>query len=447
MCSEYKISDADLTLVGAAPRHRTGFSVASGGDLDNDGFEDLVVGATGLNNSRGAAYVVLGPHTGEHSIPDTALRWDGMEAGDLAGYSAAIVGDANGDGVDDVVVGAPDAMFQSYEHAGAAYLLLGPITDSGNLEEAHAIWGGEATWAWAGGAVAGAGDMNGDGLDDILIGAITDPEAGYDAGAAYLLLGTPSGELSLANAEAKFLGEDEEAWAGYAVASAGDVNSDGHPDLLIGAAYQESGANKAGAVYLLLGPNPKSQSLTSADAILHGSEEWESTGSTLGCSGDVDGDGFSDLVIASDGRDSGRGAIHVVFGPAEGVLDLHNDALELLGPSSGSGTGSAVMLVDANGDGLSDILVGANDEDTDEPSAGKAFLLLAPISSESSLEQPDATFLGESEGDNVGGRFGCPGDLDGDGRSELILSASGTDLAGTDSGSVHVFRGGPAESE
>ena len=207
--------------------------------------------------------------------------------------------------------------------AGAAYLLLGSRSglSDGSVSGADAKLTGEGMDHLATGAtgtgLASAGDVNGDGYSDVLIGASGEDTNGTGAGAAYLLLGSSSGlsDMSLASADAKLTAESAGDRAGHSVSTAGDVNSDGYADLLVGAIA----ADTTGAVYLILGSSGavSDMSLASADAKVTGEVADDSAGFSVSTAGDVNDDGYSDWLLGAQGNDAGgswSGAAYVIEG-------------------------------------------------------------------------------------------------------------------------------------
>src|SRR5262249_28472230 len=158
-------------------------------------------------------------------------RLYGKAAGDEVGYSVAGPGDVDGDGQADLLLGAPYSDAGSVD-GGAAYLLLGPVRSGLDLKDATALLVAEAAGDLAGQSVAGAGDVDGDGLADLLVGAYGNDAGGTDAGTTYLLSGPVGGEVDLGDATARMLGEVAGDKAGFAVAGAGDVDGDGLDDVL-----------------------------------------------------------------------------------------------------------------------------------------------------------------------------------------------------------------------
>jgi hypothetical protein len=263
------LSNADASFSGENADDWSGSSVASAGDVNGDGYDDFLIGA--LWNAQGGfgagqTYLMLGdasaPWGMGFSLSGADASFIGEDSFDNSGSSVASAGDVNGDGYDDFLIGAPGDEEGGAPSAGQTYLILGrQAADWGmdfDLVNADASFIGEASLDQSGRSVAGAGDVNDDGYDDFLIGALTNDAGGQEAGQTYLILGNASApwgmDFDLANADASFIGEDSNDVSGSSVAAAGDVNGDGYDDFLIGAqGDEEGGGESAGQTYLILG--------------------------------------------------------------------------------------------------------------------------------------------------------------------------------------------------
>ncbi|MCK6531190.1 integrin alpha [Myxococcota bacterium] len=228
---------------------------SGGGDLNGDGYADIAVRASGndeAGTSYGAVYVVFGPVAGEVDLSTADAKWLGESIGHLSALAPSLLTDAdvNGDGHDDLVIGASTAEVGGL-NPGAVHVVFGPLSPGVfSLASADLEWRGEADSDGAGYALAGLGDVDGDGRDEIAVGAPGDSSGGIHAGAVYVIDGAMAGHRSLADAERKIYGTVAEAWAGEHLAAAGDVNGDGHMDLLVGAT---GFGNIHGSVYLVPG--------------------------------------------------------------------------------------------------------------------------------------------------------------------------------------------------
>ena len=205
---------ADARIYGANPGDGAGSGVASG-DVNGDGIPDLLISAKSANLSKdedpplesgGAVYVIHGPVNGPIGLEHADATVTGVVAGDVAGTALASGGDVNGDGYDDILVGAPGASPDNRNYGGVTYLLAGPVTD-GSLANAHAMFAGEVADDQSGRYVAMVGDVDADGLDDMMVGSLDSNSFGNDSGAAYLILGPVTGTIELADAEAEIQGE------------------------------------------------------------------------------------------------------------------------------------------------------------------------------------------------------------------------------------------------
>ena len=441
------LANADAKLVGESSSDYAGRSVSSAGDVDADGYADLLVGADEESSGgtyAGAAYLVLGPVSGEVDLSAADAKLVGEASLDSAGRSVSSAGDADADGYADLLVGA-DEESSGGSFAGAAYLVLGPVSGRVRLSAADAKFIGEASGDYAGRSVSSAGDVDANGCADLLVGAHRQDSGGSFAGAAYLVLGPVSRRVDLSAADAKLVGEAGGDYAGCSVSSAGDVDADGCADLLVGANKQDSGGSHAGAAYLVLGPVSGEVDLSDADAKLVGEASGDYAGCSVSSAGDVDADGYADLLGGAEGEDSGgslAGAAYLVLGPVSGELDLSASDAKLVGEASGDYAGSSVSSAgDVDADGYADLLVGADEESSGGSCAGAAYLVLGPVSGAVDLSAADAKLVGEVSNDYAGCSVSSAGDVDADGYDDLMVGACFHDAGGGAAGAAYLIYG------
>jgi len=448
MIDEFDLSGAHATLIGEVAGDRAGYAVSAAGDVDGDRISDLLVGAPGndfTGGDAGAAYLVRGPPEGNLDLGAVAEVLLGEAAGDQAGHSVAGGQDVDGDGMDDLLVGAPyyDA---GGGNEGAAYLVLGaaPITWSAYLPlgMADARLLGEWPSDYAGYAVAMAGDVEGDGYADLLVGAPFQYAQASYGGAAYLLRGPVSGELGLEESDAKLMGESYGDGLGVSVAEAGDTNGDGYAELLAGANCEDAGGGDAGAAYLAFGPLSGVASAASVSLKLLGENSYDYAGFSVAGAGDVNADGYADVLVGAPYEDSGGsagGAAYLLLGAPllhrTSSLDLSAADAKLYG-STGESAGQAVAGAgDADGDGLDDVLVGAPFYQYTSQS-GAAYLACAPMRGVNALADSWRQLPGVDAGDYAGYALSSAGDHDSDGRSDLLVGVIYEDTADTDAGAA-----------
>ena len=435
LSGDISVSSASARLLGDASYDNLGWAVSGAGDVDGDGYDDLLIRAS--PDDASVAYLVLGPVYGDLSGTDAdATLVGGTDDSGVSALSGA--GDVDGDGFDDLLIGA-SSLDGSDGDEGGAYLVLGPVSGELALGSADARLIGE-TESYTGVSVAGAGDVNADGFDDLLIGATSLDGSDGDEGGAYLVLGPTSGDLVLSAADARLIGEDTWDNAGNAVSGAGDVDGDGFDDLLIGASCA-SGLYAHGAAYLVHGPVSGDIDLGSAEAKFIGEGVGDTAGISVAGAGDVDGDGFDDLLIGAYYARTWLGAAYLVLGPVSGDIDLADADATLIGEHPALfACGSVSGAGDVDADGFDDLLIGASMADGSAPESGVAYLVLGPVSGEFDLASADARLLGEVSGDWMGGSVSGAGDVDGDGFADLLVGAYNSSAGGSFStGAAYVF--------
>ncbi|HEV2746290.1 MAG TPA: hypothetical protein VGW34_03205 [Allosphingosinicella sp.] len=404
--------DNGFRIDGVEVAGRSSGPVASTGDVNGDGYDDLIVGAPFASNYdgldfqsvAGESFLLFGSGEGfpdsldlDALDPAAGIRIIGVDSADQSGFAVASAGDVNGDGMDDILIGAPAAHPGVYgdprEFAGEAYLVFG--SDSGfadiiDLDQLDGSNGfeipGFATFDNLGHAVASAGDVNGDGFDDIIVGA-PGGDAGRDyyrdndivrsSGLCYLIFGSGGGFPATVDPETldgangfRIEGVGADDSTGFSVASAGDLNGDGFDDLLIG-------GTQTGLSYVVFGsgkgfdPRIDLAGLDGSDGFRIDGSASDNSGRSVAAAGDVNGDGFDDLVIGAPDADPAgsidAGESYIIFGraPASAVSRVgsaagqtirggaFNDAL--------SGLGGNDLL---DGDGGNDRLIGGAGNDS-----------------------------------------------------------------------------------
>jgi hypothetical protein len=273
-----------------------GVSVSTAGDVNNDGYSDVIIGMDNwVSGCAGKAFVYHGSETGLSDTPNWSLVYTPTEA--CFGASVGTAGDVNNDGFDDVIIGAP---YYSNEQTkeGAAFVFHG----SGDGLSLTPNWMVESnqTEAYYGISVGTAGDITNDGYDDVLVGAPYFTNVESFEGLAFVYYGSGSGLSTSPNWTAEI--NQENASFGSAVASAGDVNRDGYSDVLVGAPHYSNGNNREGGAFLYLG----------SDLGLSATPDWTTEsdhnyayyGNSLGTAGDVNGNGVQDIIVGAYGYET-----------------------------------------------------------------------------------------------------------------------------------------------
>ena len=399
---------ADVTMTGEGAGNNFGISVSTAGDVNGDGYGDVVVGANGYNSYTGRAYVYYGG-SGMNNTADVTMTGEGT--GDSFGYSVSTAGDVNGDGYADVIVGENDYNGTT----GRANIYYG---GSSMDNAADITMTGEISGNDFGYSVCGAGDVNGDGYDDVVVGAY---QYSASTGRVYVykisLFGTDMPDES-------FTGEQPSEQLGYSVSAAGDVNGDGYPDVIVGAIGYNSGTGRAYIYYG--GPNMNNI----ADLEMTGEAPNDQFGVSVSTAGDVNGDGYADVIVGAPGYSGNRGRAYIYYGGPS--MDTTAD-VTMTGEGPGDYFGISVSTAgDVNGDGYADAIVGAIFY---SGFSGRAYIYYGGSSMDNIA---DVTMTGAAN-NQLGVSVSTAGDVNGDGYADVIVGAMGF---GNAKGRAYIYYGG-----
>lgn len=420
------------------------------------------------------------------------FRIDGQEIDDQTGLSVSGIGDFNGDGYDDLIIGAPYFDHGGLGNAGASYVLFGTDADFGadeslgaefDLSKLNGVLGfrldGVAIDDQSGWSVSSAGDFNGDGLDDLIVGAWGADPNGGESGSSYVVYGTASNmgasfDLAGLNGTNGFRIDGAAAGdeSGYSVSSAGDVNGDGFDDIIIGAYSADPNGAASGSSYVVFGTSDNmgaSFDLSGLDGTdgfrLDGVVADDQSGWSVSSVGDFNNDGFDDLVVGAYSADPDglgeEGASYVIFGSDDwtadsGIVNLDDldgaDGFRLDGDTAGDESGYSVSNAgDVNGDGFDDLIIGARSAGNNGALSGSTYIMFgtnAGVAASVNLSGFNGTngfrLDGAAAGDEGGYSVSSAGDINGDGFDDLIIGAWGADYNGEDSGSTYVLFGSDA---
>ena len=400
---------ADVILTGEAASNVFGCSVSSAGDVNGDGYSDVIVGAYGHSSNKGRAYIYFGGST-MNNIADVIMT--GEFNGNDFGTSVSTAGDINGDGYADVIVGAD--LYNS--NTGRAYIYFGGSSMNNSTDVTLT---GAAANNTFGKSVSSAGDVNGDGFSDVIIGA-----NGYvsNTGRAYIFFG---GSAMDNTSDVLLTGEAASDNFGVSASSAGDVNGDGFSDVIAGAYGFNSNTGKA---YIYYGGADMN---STADVTMTGESTFNFFGNSVSSAGDVNGDGFSDVIISAFGYNSFTGKAFVFFGGTSmnNIADITMNE-DIVNSYFGISVSSAG---DVNGDGLSDIVIGAYGYGSN---TGRAYFYDYFMKNEIISE---ITMTGESSSNFFGSSISPAGDVNGDGFSDVIVGAYGYSFT---TGKAYIYFGG-----
>ncbi|MGA1848471.1 MAG: putative Ig domain-containing protein, partial [Thermoplasmatota archaeon] len=441
------------SFIGEAPHSSAGFHLAKAGDLNGDSIQDIIIGAPymgdGTNYYIGKVYVVFGKAGGfedNFNLSSSDASFIGEARYNYAGLSYCGDTDLNGDGLDDIVIGSYGYQ-EGYYYLGRVYIIFGKAegwTTNVSLADADAIITGAESVRYLGRSISSAGDVNSDGFGDVVIGSSNDE--------AFLLMGRSSGwtrTMTSDDAGTKFTAEQVGQMFGYAVAGGGDVNNDGYDDIMIGAQRNHEAGSSAGQTYLFLGREngfDSEVSADSADASFHGEGPLNMSGSDIYLGGDVNRDGYDDMIIASSGYNQYLGKVHLVLGhSSDWSMDtslLDADA-SWIGELDGYYTGSHISMVsDISSNGYDDILIGAPYYQKDGYSYGKVYVIPGRSSGwerNISISGAPMSFIDETPGNSFGYSFADFGDVDGNGAPDILIGAYRNNEGGLTAGKVHIL--------
>lgn len=413
-----------------------GFSVSGAGDVNGDGYDDVIAGAPHYGNGQtdeGAVYIYYGSSEGLGSTP---LIIESNTAGGLFGWSVASAGDINNDGFADLIVGATGC--DTVERTGCAYVYLG----GANGLSTTPAWAAQGDQRHAGfGYVVGAlGDINGDVRSEVFVGAPSYDAGEVDEGKVFVYLSTPDGLSQSAGWTAE--GGQANAYFGMAVASAGDVSGDSRKDLLVGAPNASDTLAGEGKAYVFFSEN---DTLAATAAwVKSGGQEQAHFGEAVSSAGDTNSDGLSDVLVGAPDFDDGEtneGAAFVFLAATTGV----STQAAWIGQGDVADAHYAASVAhagDIDGNGYPDLLVGAHR--LMQTNAGEGRVYLYPIKASGidhdAVWTVDAsTILPDQVYTDMGYAVCAAGDVNGDGSNEFLISAILSDQEHVDEGRILLF--------
>ncbi len=423
------VTSATWTAESDQQNARFGCSVSTAGDVNDDGYSDVIVGARFYDNGQtdeGRVFVYHGSRNGLSTSAAWTAESDQINA--HFGWSVGTAGDVNNDGYSDIIVGAPYYKYNGLIESGLAFVYHGASTGLSTTANWTAVYHQLYSWVHFGLSVSTAGDVNGDGYSDVIVGSSSFCAAVYH--------GAPGGLSTTANWTAE--SDQADARFGYSVSTAGDVNGDGYSDVVVGAPYFDNGETDEGQAYVYHGSSTGLS--TAADWTAESKQAGAFFGSSVSTAGDVNGDGYSDIIVGAYKYDNGQtdeGCALVYHGSSAGPSTTANWTAE--SDQADANFGNCVSTAgDVNGDGYSDVIVGAPWYDNGQTDEGRAYVYHGASTGLNTI----ADWTAESDqADRFGYSVSTAGDVNGDGYSDVIVGASGYDNGEADEGRAYVYHG------
>jgi len=412
-----------------------GNNLGAAGDVNGDGYADIIVGAVYYDNGQtdeGAAFVYYGSPTGPSPLPSWMAEGD--QAGCHFGVSVGTAGDVNGDGYDDILIGAYDCD-NGQTNEGRAFLYYGSATGPSSTPD----WTAESDQAYAqfGVRLGPAGDVNGDGYADVVVGARYYDNGQPDEGRAYAYYGSPEGLSLSPNWIAE--GNRSNSFFGRSVNTAGDVDGDGYDDVIVGADRYDNGQTDEGQAYLYYG---SAAGLVSTPAwTFEANLSYAHLGVCVGTAGDVNDDGYSDVLVGAEWYGNGQskeGAVYAFYGSPTGLSSAPDWMTET--DQAGAMLGFVLSTAgDVNGDGFGDVILSALQHDNAYADEGRVYAYYGSADGLSSSAgwMVDGGQAGAILGDCVDG----VGDVNGDGIDDVLAGAAWYDSGHVDEGQAYLYVG------
>jgi hypothetical protein len=422
-----------LLLEGNQIDGNYGWDVCNAGDINADGYDDIVVGAYTYDNGQsneGAVFVYMGSATGLVATPAAILESNQAEAN--MGRSVSRAGDVNNDGYDDIVVGA-----WNYDtgigNEGRVYIYHGSA--AGLITTPAKIIDGNQNGGNLGSYVSTAGDVNNDGYDDVVAAAWLYETGQFDEGRVYVYLGSATGITT--PAVATLDGNQNWAHFGTSVANAGDINADGYDDIVVGFELFDGGQTDEGKIMIYHGNATGINTIVAAQ--IEGNQEAGSLGYDVAAAGDVNNDGYDDIIAGAYRYNNGEvdeGAAFIFHGTSSGInttpaIVLDNDLPVAYFGLSVRGVG------DFNLDGYDDVMVGSPLFSNGSPSEGRTYLYKGSASG----INPNPYFAIESNqaSSYTGNSVAPAGDVNNDGFIDIMTSAHFYDNGELNEGVVYIY--------